>query len=102
MGAVSLRVSKNTNSIPPRAERVGWTGWPAEAPFDAILVTAAPEIWPPPLLEQLKLGGRLVTSVGSRRERQDLLFVERRSDGETSTHLVTPAACVPLVRRAEE
>lgn len=102
MGAVSLRVSKNTNSIPPRADRVGWNGWPEEAPFDAILVTAAPEILPPPLLEQLKLGGRLVAPVGSRVERQDLLVVERRSDGETSTHFVTPVAFVPLVRHAEE
>jgi protein-L-isoaspartate(D-aspartate) O-methyltransferase len=80
----------------------GWSGWPEESPFDAILVTAAPEMVPPPLLEQLKVGGRLVAPVGSRWERQDLLVVERRPDGETSTQRVIPVAFVPLVRWAEE
>ena len=44
----------------------GYAGWPERAPFDAILVTAAPEAVPPPLLEQLALGGRLVIPVGDR------------------------------------
>lgn len=56
----------------------------------------------PPLLEQLKLGGRLVAPIGSRWEGRDLLVVERRPDGETSTQLVIPVAFVPLVRCAEE
>ena len=80
----------------------GWNGWPEEAPFDAILVTAAPERLPPPLLEQIKLGGRMVAPVGNRWEGQDLQVVERRPDGETSTQLVIPVVFVPLVRCAEE
>jgi protein-L-isoaspartate(D-aspartate) O-methyltransferase len=80
----------------------GWNGWPEEAPFDAILVTAAPETLPPPLLEQLKPRGRLVAPVGSRWEGQDLLFVEKRPDGETTAQPVIRVAFVPLVRRDEE
>ena len=57
----------------------GYLGWPELAPFDAIVVTAAPEKIPPPLLEQLKVGGRLVIPVGS--HSQELKVVTRTAGG---------------------
>jgi len=58
----------------------GW-GWPGHAPFDAILVTAAPERVPEPLLGQLALGGRMIVPVGQRRGGQSLTVVTRTRDG---------------------
>jgi len=57
----------------------GWRGWPEHAPFDAIIVTAAPEEVPPALVEQLAVGGRLVIPVG--RWEQDLLLLRRTKTG---------------------
>lgn len=74
----------------------GYQGWPEHAPFDGIIVTAAaPEI-PPPLIEQLKPGGRLVIPVGQPYMHQDLLLVEKSSSGEVSTRNMLPVAFVPL------
>jgi len=74
----------------------GFQGWPEAAPFDAIIVTCAPESIPPPLLEQLAEGGRLVIPVGERLTDQRLLQV-RKVDGETVTREVTPVRFVPMV-----
>ena len=75
----------------------GTLGWRAQAPFDAILVTAgAPEV-PEPLVEQLADGGRLVVPVGSR-ETQVLKIVERRGD-RTFAHELKGACFVPLIGR---
>lgn len=76
----------------------GYLGWPENAPFDAIIVTAAPEKIPPPLVQQLKRGGRMVIPVGGRFDGQDLLLVEKRSDDETVTSKKLPVRFVPLVR----
>jgi protein-L-isoaspartate(D-aspartate) O-methyltransferase len=74
----------------------GYEGWPELAPFDGIIVTAAaPEI-PPPLLEQLKPGGRLVIPVGTEYGEQDLLLVELGEDGEIRERSVLPVRFVPL------
>jgi len=73
----------------------GYRGLPAEAPFDGILVTAAPPEVPQPLVDQLAVGGRLVVPVGS--YDQDLRVLERRPDGVTSETLF-PVRFVPLVR----
>ena len=74
----------------------GYEGWPELAPFDGIIVTAAaPEI-PPPLLEQLKPGGRLVIPVGAAHGEQDLLLVEMGEDGEVRERSVLPVRFVPL------
>lgn len=62
----------------------GYAGWPEHAPFDAILVTAAPETVPPPLLEQLAPGGRLVIPVGGQAG-QELEVWKRTSPGDTPT-----------------
>ncbi len=75
----------------------GTLGWRAQAPFDAILVTAgAPEV-PEPLVEQLGDGGRLVVPVGPR-ETQVLKIVERRGD-RTFAHELKGACFVPLIGR---
>ena len=60
----------------------GYLGWPEEAPFDIILVTAAPESVPPALLAQLKPGGRLVVPVGGLWDVQDLQLIEKDASGQ--------------------
>jgi protein-L-isoaspartate(D-aspartate) O-methyltransferase len=59
----------------------GYAGWPEHAPFDAIIITAAPPEIPKPLLEQLAVGGRLVAPVGEQDDAQELVVVTRRADG---------------------
>lgn len=72
----------------------GYQGWPEEAPFDAIIVTAAPDHVPQPLLEQLALGGRLILPVG--RDIQTLDLYRRTAEGYQRTTL-TLVRFVPLV-----
>lgn len=75
----------------------GYLGWSEKAPFDAILVTAAaPEI-PPPLVEQLREGGRMVIPYGDAAAVQQLLLLEKR-DGIIREQAVLPVRFVPLVR----
>ena len=76
----------------------GYAGWPALAPFDIIIVTAAPDHLPAPLLAQLKPGGRLVIPVGPVRAVQELQLVEKDSAGRTNTTRIAPVQFVPLVR----
>jgi protein-L-isoaspartate(D-aspartate) O-methyltransferase len=59
----------------------GYAGWPEQAPFDRVMVTAAPEQIPQPLIDQLAVGGRLVAPVGRQGEAQDITIVDRTSDG---------------------
>jgi protein-L-isoaspartate(D-aspartate) O-methyltransferase len=75
----------------------GHLGWPPGAPYDIILVTAAPETVPPALLEQLAPGGRLVIPVGPR-ETQRLELIEKDADGRTTRQAVAPVMFVPLVQ----
>jgi protein-L-isoaspartate(D-aspartate) O-methyltransferase len=76
----------------------GYAGWPEKAPFDAILVTAAPEVVPPALVEQLKVGGRLVIPVGAEYATQTLRVLEKLSSGELTTTDVIPVRFVPFLR----
>ena len=74
----------------------GYAGWPEHAPFDGIIVTAAAEHLPPPLLQQLKPGGKLVIPVGEHGGYQELLVVEVDEKGEVSRQSVLPVRFVPL------
>ncbi|MBN1521230.1 MAG: protein-L-isoaspartate(D-aspartate) O-methyltransferase [Candidatus Aureabacteria bacterium] len=76
----------------------GYLGWPEEAPFDAIIVTAAPKDIPPKLVEQLKTGARLVLPVGS--FFQDLIVVVKTPDGFEKTSVI-PVRFVPMVGKDE-
>jgi protein-L-isoaspartate(D-aspartate) O-methyltransferase len=76
----------------------GYAGWPDVAPFDAIVVTAAAESIPPPLLKQLGPGGRLVMPVGRQSSEQALLLVQKDSAGEISTREILPVRFVPFLR----
>jgi protein-L-isoaspartate(D-aspartate) O-methyltransferase len=74
----------------------GYRGWPEHAPFDGIIVTAAaPEI-PPPLLDQLKRGGRMVIPVGSGFWGEQLMLVTKDEDGEIHRREILPVRFVPL------
>jgi len=75
----------------------GYFGWNEYAPFDAIIVTAASSEIPPPLLRQLKPGGRMCIPVGGRYQVQQLMFIEKRKDGSISTRGVLPVRFVPLL-----
>jgi protein-L-isoaspartate(D-aspartate) O-methyltransferase len=76
----------------------GYGGWPEHAPFDIIVVTAAPERVPEPLLQQLKPGGRLVVPVGSKFGIQELQLLEKDSSGALRTTRVATVRFVPLLR----
>ena len=76
----------------------GYRGWPEAAPFDAILVTAAPDHVPQPLVDQLAPGGRLVIPVGPRAGRQELLVITKARDGRTVTRKALAVRFVPLTR----
>ncbi|HET6593619.1 MAG TPA: protein-L-isoaspartate(D-aspartate) O-methyltransferase [Xanthomonadales bacterium] len=74
----------------------GYFGWQEHAPFDAIIVTAAASHVPPPLIEQLKPGGRMVIPVGGRFTVQYLLLLEKTMAGEIRTRQITAVRFVPL------
>jgi protein-L-isoaspartate(D-aspartate) O-methyltransferase len=78
----------------------GYRGWPQRAPFDVILVAAAPDHVPQPLVDQLAPGGRLVIPVG--RFFQELLLVEKQRDGTVRRRSVTGVAFVPMTGEAEK
>ena len=76
----------------------GYAGWPECGPFDAIVVTAALGEVPPPLIEQLKVGGRLVMPVGADSGTQHLTVVEKIAPDKTTTRAVAPVRFVPFTR----
>jgi protein-L-isoaspartate(D-aspartate) O-methyltransferase len=75
----------------------GALGWPEEAPFDAIIVTAAAPQIPPALVEQLRAGGRMMIPVGPRHGDQTLVLITRNDAGEVTQRDVLPVAFVPLI-----
>jgi protein-L-isoaspartate(D-aspartate) O-methyltransferase len=77
----------------------GWAGWPEQAPFDAIVVTAAAREVPPNLVAQLSRGGKLVLPVGETPFSQHLLLVEKDAEGNVKERGILPVAFVPLTRR---
>ncbi len=76
----------------------GYAGWPDHAPFDAILVTAAPLEVPEPLIEQLAVGGRMVIPVGAEDEVQILRVLTKKADGVVVVSDVIAVRFVPLTR----
>lgn len=74
----------------------GWLGWPEAAPFDAIVVTAAPERMPAALVEQLAPGGRLVAPVGPEGGVQELRLLEKDARGRVTTRDLLPVRFVPM------
>ncbi len=77
----------------------GYKGWPEHAPFDAIIVTAAPDHVPKPLIEQLREGGRMIIPVGESAA-QNLYLLEKR-DGQVKQTAVIPVKFVPFTRDRE-
>jgi len=92
-----------------RLERLGYhvharqgdayAGWPEHAPFDAILITAAPALVPEPLPRQLKIGGKLIAPVGE--ATQDLIVMTRHAEDAFETRTVIPVQFVPMTGRAQ-
>ncbi len=74
----------------------GYYGWSEHAPFDAIIVTAAANHIPPPLVKQLAVGGNMIIPVGSRFSTQELILITRVSEDEVRTRQVLPVRFVPL------
>ena len=75
----------------------GWLGWPPHAPYDRIMVTAATEEVPETLLDQLRVGGRMVLPMGPDRDNQVLVQIDKTESGETRENLIA-VRFVPLVK----
>ena len=80
----------------------GYFGWKEEAPFDAIIVTCAAGHLPPPLWEQLKVGGRMVIPVGGPYEVQRLVLATKQSDGSRQSKTITLVRFVPVTRGEDQ
>jgi protein-L-isoaspartate(D-aspartate) O-methyltransferase len=78
----------------------GYKGWPEAAPFDAIIVTCAPDKVPQPLIDQLKDGGRMVIPVGERFAQQ--LYLLEKKNGQLKESATLPVRFVPMLRGAEK
>lgn len=78
----------------------GYAGWPEAAPFDAVIVTCAPEKIPPPLVDQLKEGGRMVIPLGTRYDQAVYLYVKK--DGKLVGEKLIPTLFVPMTGRAQK
>src|SRR5438552_18216319 len=76
----------------------GYKGWPEQAPFDAIIVTCAPDHVPQPLIDQLKEGGRMIIPVGDFGDQQ--LYLLEKKNGELEQRAVLPVRFVPMVGEA--
>jgi protein-L-isoaspartate(D-aspartate) O-methyltransferase len=77
----------------------GYFGWPEAAPFDGIIVTAAAGEIPPPLIKQLRPGGRMVIPVGPVFGIQNLMLVQKDASGQVRTKSLMPVRFVPLTRK---
>ncbi len=74
----------------------GYRGWPEHAPYDAVIVTAAADEIPPPLIDQLKAGGRLVVPVATSPMAEQLMLLTKAKNGEIQTREILPVRFVPL------
>ena len=80
----------------------GYRGWPEETPFDAIIVTCAPDDVPKPLMEQLAVGGRMCIPVSSGWRGQELVVLTKQPNGKLKRRSVIPVRFVPMTGEAEE
>ena len=98
---LARRAASTLNSLGYRNVHVregdGYAGWPQHAPFDRIMVTAAPAEIPRPLIDQLAVGGRLIIPVGEQGSTQWLTVVERTAKGVTERRTI-PVQFVPFTR----
>ena len=78
----------------------GYAGWPAEAPFDAIILTAAPPSIPDPLKEQLKVGGKILAPVG--RLNQKLVLIHKTGENTFKEKTLLPVRFVPMTGKADK
>lgn len=80
----------------------GWFGWPENAPFDKIMVTAVAPKLPPELVSQLKTGGKMVLPVGDYDGYQELVLIEKKGDSELDRRIVLPVRFVPMTGEAAQ
>lgn len=80
----------------------GYAGWPKHAPFDAVIVTCAPDHIPPKLVEQLKPGGRLCIPVGDQGRIQKLVLVKKSEEGKLKSTDLIPVRFVPMTGEAQD
>ncbi len=80
----------------------GYAGWPEHAPFDAVIVTCAPDHIPPKLVEQLKPGGRMCIPVGGELGIQRLILAVKRPDGTLTQKELLPVRFVPMTGQAQK
>ncbi|MDP6380228.1 MAG: protein-L-isoaspartate(D-aspartate) O-methyltransferase, partial [Phycisphaerae bacterium] len=80
----------------------GYFGWPKKGPFDAIIVTCAGGLVPPPLIEQLKPGGRMILPLGHPFGLQYLVLVTKDTKGVVKNRRLLPVRFVPLLRKQKE
>jgi len=78
----------------------GYKGWPEQAQFDSIMVTAAPRQVPQTLIDQLRPGGKLVVPVGGQSSSQSLLLIEKQADGKVTQRNVLAVRFVPLTDKS--
>jgi protein-L-isoaspartate(D-aspartate) O-methyltransferase len=76
----------------------GYYGWPEHGPFDGIIVTAAGTMIPPPLIDQLKPGGKMILPVGGQFTAQHLVLLNKQTDGKITTRQILPVSFVPFRR----
>lgn len=76
----------------------GYWGWSEHAPYDCIIVTACAEVVPPPLLDQLKLGGRMIIPIGPEHGLQHLVLIKKEEDGTITNRNVLAVRFVPFTR----
>jgi protein-L-isoaspartate(D-aspartate) O-methyltransferase len=79
----------------------GFAGWPKKAPFDAVMVTAAPEHIPKALIDQMKPGARMAIPIGPVHQTQTLYRCTKEPDGTLTRDFILPVAFVPMVRRGK-
>ena len=80
----------------------GYRGWQEKAPFDAILITAAAPKIPQLLIDQLKVGGRMVLPLGETRKSQDLVVLTKMEDGSLKEEFITAVIFVPMTGEIRE